>query len=155
MLSRYTHTVKVNEYPHKTTFTEARSSDLAIVAGSFCLNTHSGAELPSWLLSLYWTGLRRADHSSKESYRLCKEDYETEEEARAQQRAVDSLMDEWILDRVIRGFTQWLHTKVTTTLMRNPSKVDTCIAGQETSGISRNGECQLPWLKEVNIWPIP
>jgi hypothetical protein len=28
--------------------------------------------------------LRRADNSSKESYRLCKKDYETEEEARAQ-----------------------------------------------------------------------
>jgi hypothetical protein len=38
--------------------------------------------------------LRRADHSSKESYRLCKKDYETEEEARAQQKSVDSLMNE-------------------------------------------------------------
>jgi hypothetical protein len=36
--------------------------------------------------------LRWADHSSKEPYRLCKKDYETEEEARAQQkgfRAID------------------------------------------------------------------
>jgi hypothetical protein len=30
--------------------------------------------------------LRRAGHSSKESYRLCKKDYETEEEATAQQK---------------------------------------------------------------------
>jgi hypothetical protein len=38
--------------------------------------------------------LRQADHSSKESYRLCKNDYETEEEAKAQQRAVELLMNE-------------------------------------------------------------
>jgi hypothetical protein len=36
---------------------------------------------------------RRADPSSKESYRLRKKDYETEEEARAQQRAVEPLMN--------------------------------------------------------------
>jgi hypothetical protein len=33
-------------------------------------------------------------HSSKESYRLCKKDYETEEEARVQRRAVEQLMNE-------------------------------------------------------------
>jgi hypothetical protein len=38
--------------------------------------------------------LRRADHLSKESYRLFKKDYGTEEVARAQQRAVESLMNE-------------------------------------------------------------
>jgi hypothetical protein len=38
--------------------------------------------------------LRRGDHSSKESYRLCKKDYETEEEAGAQQRAVEPVMNE-------------------------------------------------------------
>jgi hypothetical protein len=35
------------------------------------------------LSCVYVAALRRADHSSKESYRLCKKDYETEEETRA------------------------------------------------------------------------
>jgi hypothetical protein len=38
-------------------------------------------------------GLATFDHSSKESYRLCKNYSETEEEARAQQRAVEPLMN--------------------------------------------------------------
>jgi hypothetical protein len=33
-------------------------------------------------------------HSSIESYRLCKKDYETEETASAQQRAIEPLMNE-------------------------------------------------------------
>jgi hypothetical protein len=40
------------------------------------------------------SSLRRADHSTKMSYRLCKINYGTEEEARAQKRAVDTLTNE-------------------------------------------------------------
>jgi hypothetical protein len=42
----------------------------------------------SVLFCVQVAALRRADHSSKESYRLCKKDYKTED-ARAQQRAVE------------------------------------------------------------------
>jgi hypothetical protein len=38
---------------------------------------------------MYVAALRRADHPSKESYRVCKKDYETEEDARVQQRAAE------------------------------------------------------------------
>jgi hypothetical protein len=43
------------------------------------------------LYCVYAAALRRAGHSSK-----AQKDYETDEEARVQQRAVDSLMNEWM-----------------------------------------------------------
>jgi hypothetical protein len=46
------------------------------------------------LSCVYVAALRWAYNSSKESCRLCKKDYETEEEARAQQRAVEPLKNE-------------------------------------------------------------
>jgi hypothetical protein len=42
-------------------------------------------------VALHW-----ADPLYKESYKLCKNDNKTEEEARAQQRAVEPLMNEWM-----------------------------------------------------------
>jgi hypothetical protein len=50
------------------------------------------------------TVLWRADRSSKESYRLCKKDYETEEEVGAQQRAVEPLMNEIKMNEKVRNF---------------------------------------------------
>jgi hypothetical protein len=44
------------------------------------------------LSCVYVAALRRADPPSKESYSLFKKYYESEEEARAQQRAVEPLM---------------------------------------------------------------
>jgi hypothetical protein len=48
------------------------------------------------LFCVYVAALWRADHSSKESYSLCKKDYGTEEEDRNQQNAVESKMNEWM-----------------------------------------------------------
>jgi hypothetical protein len=40
--------------------------------------------------------MRRADLLSRASDRLCKNDHETEEKARAQQMAVEQWMNEWM-----------------------------------------------------------
>jgi hypothetical protein len=53
--------------------------------------------------------LRQADHSSKESYRLCKKEYGTEEEARAQQRAVEPLMNEKMKELIIKVDYKFLY----------------------------------------------
>jgi hypothetical protein len=50
---------------------------------------------------------RRVNHSSKESYRLYKIDYETEEEAMAQQRAVEPLVNEWMESVMNFGIEVW------------------------------------------------
>jgi hypothetical protein len=47
------------------------------------------------MLSCVDSGLAIAYHFSKKSYRLSKEYYETEVEAKAQQMAVEPLMNEW------------------------------------------------------------
>jgi hypothetical protein len=63
-------------------------------------NTTKGVDVclcvyPVFVLSSVWVApLRLADHSSEESYRLCKKDYETEVEARAKQRAIEPRMNE-------------------------------------------------------------
>jgi hypothetical protein len=53
--------------------------------GVCIVRAHSGFVLSCTQVA----ALRRADPSSKESYRLCKEDCESEEEASAQQTAVE------------------------------------------------------------------
>jgi hypothetical protein len=46
--------------------------------------------------------LRQADISSKESYPLCEKYHETREEARAQQRAVEPLMNKLIRKNLVK-----------------------------------------------------
>jgi hypothetical protein len=56
--------------------------------------------------------LQRAHHLSKVSYRLCEKDYETDEEGRAQQRALEplmtELMNEWNLQIWFWNPVNWL-----------------------------------------------
>jgi hypothetical protein len=78
------------------------------VWGMNCLRSHERCDLgfdATWgmdvcvcvysvfvLLCLYVAVLRRTDHLSKESYRLCKKYYESEDDAWAQLKAVQPLM---------------------------------------------------------------
>jgi hypothetical protein len=47
--------------------------------------------LKGMVVCVYVAALRRADHESKESCRLCKKDYETEEEPRAQRKGCSAI----------------------------------------------------------------
>jgi hypothetical protein len=66
--------------------------------------------------------LRRADPPSKESYRLCKKDYEIEEEARAEQRAVEPLISE-----MKEYFQKMVVFIVTTVRSSNPNEQLPCL----------------------------
>jgi hypothetical protein len=56
------------------------------------------------------SGLETGWSPSKEYYRLCKKDHETEEEIRAQQRAVEPLVNEWIPSLKPLG-QNWMHRR--------------------------------------------
>jgi hypothetical protein len=63
-----------------------------------CVCLYSVFMLVLCLISGFTTGWP----PSKESYRLCKKDYETEEEGRAQQTAVEPLINEWMNEHGLR-----------------------------------------------------
>jgi hypothetical protein len=61
---------------------------------------------------VYVAALRRADHSSKEFYRLYKKDYGTEEEARAQQRTVEPSMNEYVYQPTLFLFFTYIQEQI-------------------------------------------
>jgi hypothetical protein len=93
------------DFTHETPITVATRSKAWTVfahsnAGIVCSNPIQCMDdcVCAFILCLccpvYVAALRRAEPQSKESCRLCKNYYETEEEARAQQRAVEPLINE-------------------------------------------------------------
>jgi hypothetical protein len=98
--------------------------------------------------------LRRADHSSKESYRLVKKDYETKEEARAQQRAAEPLLNEtneWMTWRY-----EWFN------LLRDTTSCSPLIVNRCVGRICRLHFQSQIMSQEINqyeadrkLWPAP
>jgi hypothetical protein len=88
-------------------------------AGTLGSNPTQGMDVCECLYSVFLLSCvkvaasRRADHSSKESYSLYKNDYEAEEEARAHQRAIEPLMNEWMNERTNE---HWYPSSVHSTL---------------------------------------
>jgi hypothetical protein len=87
--------IRRSQWPHGL---RHELSSLARKLGSWVRIPHSAwMSVCAFILylccSVYVAALRRADHSSKVSW-LCEKDYETEEEARAQHRAVEPFTNE-------------------------------------------------------------
>jgi hypothetical protein len=89
------------------------------------------------LSCVHVAALRRADDSFKETYSLCKNDYETEEEATAQQRAVEPLMA-----RMDTRFTLECIMLAPATLLRNKGQQQPSNQGDTDSRVTRRSITQ-------------
>jgi hypothetical protein len=91
---------------------------LRSLAGIFSSNSTQGMDIcvsvySVFMLScVYVVALRWADSPSKESHCLCKKDYETEDEAKAQQRTVEPLMSEWLYQYPVSHNASFIHKVV-------------------------------------------
>jgi hypothetical protein len=96
-LGLYSYSLRITVVARSETLTAFARSNAGIV----CSNPTQSMDVCVCIYSVlvFWVqvaALRRAHPPSKGSYRLCIKDYEPEEEARAEQRTVETLMNEWI-----------------------------------------------------------
>jgi hypothetical protein len=101
------------------------------------------------LFCVYVAALRRVDHSSEVSYWLCTKYYVTEEEARAKQRAVVPLMNEWMNEYSV----QWMDANEFEKMWRKVVVPNFTILSKSSSGGTKEAMKTLRVVNgPVDIW---